>query len=295
MLAEETKRKLSEVMALYALEPRLRDIYVEGITDKLLFKRFLEKNKVNDFKVIEIDHINFGEIIEEKPHLKRNNKAKLMELAEQLHQKSEGKVNSVLCIADKDFDEILDKLITSNDYLVYTDFNSLELYLFNENCIQIFYDNMARGFSVSAKETLQKITPILKSIFLIRLSLKVHDVGGDNFVDFTKTLILNRQKHLLTFDEAKHLRKVIQKSGHAQEIIAWEQTIVEYNALCTGDARNYIRGHDFMKIFHFFVSKLKSKIGFTEDTLERSFFQCIDFSELHQYPLFQLLITKYKK
>ena len=70
------KRKISELITLYYLEPKLRDIYIEGITDKLVIERFLKKNKISDVKIIEIDSINFTELYDEFPEIKRNNKKK---------------------------------------------------------------------------------------------------------------------------------------------------------------------------------------------------------------------------
>ena len=59
---------IDEIIALYELEPELCDIYVEGITDQLVIKRFIDKYDIYDVNVKLIEDIDFNSI------LTRNNK-----------------------------------------------------------------------------------------------------------------------------------------------------------------------------------------------------------------------------
>ena len=68
------KRKISEVLSLYEVEPELRDIYVEGITDKLIFDRFTNKYGIQDVEIKEVDDLDFSELYSVFPDIKRNNK-----------------------------------------------------------------------------------------------------------------------------------------------------------------------------------------------------------------------------
>ena len=52
------RRKISEVVQLYRLEPTLRDIYVEGISDNLIIESFLEENNIMGVSIYEIDKID---------------------------------------------------------------------------------------------------------------------------------------------------------------------------------------------------------------------------------------------
>jgi hypothetical protein len=51
------RRTLEELVTRYQLEPGLRDIYVEGKTDKILLEWFLEQRGVKSFAVYEIDTV----------------------------------------------------------------------------------------------------------------------------------------------------------------------------------------------------------------------------------------------
>ncbi len=54
---DNERRTLEELVTRYQLEPELRDIYVEGKTDKILLEWFLEQKGVENFAVYEIDTV----------------------------------------------------------------------------------------------------------------------------------------------------------------------------------------------------------------------------------------------
>jgi len=58
---ETLKKKHTEIVALYKLESEIKDIYVEGATDKVFFKSYLNGKKL-DRKVFQIEIIDFSEL-----------------------------------------------------------------------------------------------------------------------------------------------------------------------------------------------------------------------------------------
>lgn len=122
------KRKLSEVLVLYTLEPDLKDLYVEGVTDKLCYEPVIDCQNLN---IVEVDSIDFSELYDSNPQLKRNNRKKLIELSNQLNSAFGINLTNVCCIVDSDFD-FFSKDVVWNCYLKYTDYTSLEMYFFNE-------------------------------------------------------------------------------------------------------------------------------------------------------------------
>ena len=56
----DEKRKFEEVIALAELEPELRNIYVEGVTDKIFINDYLENQQVENIKTYFIDQIDFS-------------------------------------------------------------------------------------------------------------------------------------------------------------------------------------------------------------------------------------------
>ena len=49
------KRTIDEVVSICKLEPSTKNIYVEGLSDKLVIDNFLRKQKINDISVFDID------------------------------------------------------------------------------------------------------------------------------------------------------------------------------------------------------------------------------------------------
>ena len=55
------KRNFSEVLAICRLEPKMRNIIVEGITDKLVVERFLKKEHKTGISIMNVDMICFDD------------------------------------------------------------------------------------------------------------------------------------------------------------------------------------------------------------------------------------------
>lgn len=296
MLDSTTKRTVKETVTMYQYEPTLKDIYVEGITDKLVMERFLHKNNVKKTKVKDISDINFDELPDEQKHIKENNKNKLIELARLLKEEYEDTLQYITCIIDKDFDEILQNIVINKNYLTYTDFNSLELYLFNEHTFEIFYKNILRTFPATPKKTVRELQKAVVNIFLIRLSININYDNKEKKFELTnlkKAVKINKKNNTIQFAHNEYLIKILNNNNLRGELQKYQSTINKYEKKCVKDIKNYIRGHDFITIFFFYVNKIKNNIGLTEETLERSLFQCIDFSELRKNNLFTYILEKY--
>ena len=58
----EYKPNYREIKSIATLEPGLKDVYVEGMSDYFLINDFLRYHKVKDVKVYAIDDIDFDEL-----------------------------------------------------------------------------------------------------------------------------------------------------------------------------------------------------------------------------------------
>jgi hypothetical protein len=71
-MENEIRRTLDELVARYVLEPDLRDIYVEGKTDKLFLEWFLRNRGIEDIAVYEIETVDISADKLFEPQLKDN-------------------------------------------------------------------------------------------------------------------------------------------------------------------------------------------------------------------------------
>lgn len=140
------KRTVDEVISICKLEPSTKNIYVEGISDKLVIDNFLKKQKKSDISVYNIDCIDYSEVFAGMPPedikvLKESNKEKVAYLALKVEKEVEN--CHLLGIIDRDLD-FVNNHVKSGKYLSYTDYNSMEMYLFSYDNIDALLKNSFR-------------------------------------------------------------------------------------------------------------------------------------------------------
>ncbi|MBU1633336.1 hypothetical protein KJ762_02365, partial [bacterium] len=100
----ELRRTLEEIHALYQVEPELRDLYVEGSSDKCFFDWYIESTGEANVTVYPIELIDIPDEILQKHSLPSgSNKARLIALSYEVA--SSPAAAGVMCIADRDYDD----------------------------------------------------------------------------------------------------------------------------------------------------------------------------------------------
>jgi len=141
------KRSFSEVISIFQFEPTLKNIYVEGISDVFVIKNYLENTDTQDVNVLEIDSVDFEEEYnnisdaDKVLHLVECNKERVCYLASKFESIDVKENNHTLCVVDIDFD-MVNNINRVNKYLSYTDYNSMELYLFNEKVFEKIFQQL---------------------------------------------------------------------------------------------------------------------------------------------------------
>lgn len=286
------KRSLAELLTLYSLEPELSDIYVEGPSDKILINRYF-KNQGKTINIVEINDIDFGELCEIKPELKSNCKNKVVELSRQLEDNFSNSLKTVICIADRDFDNFLNKIVT-NSYLHYTDFSSIEMYFFNETSLSVFFKDILHDFPFTSGNIITKLQPILNHIFNIKLALL--NVFGDEFevndFDIKKLAVINKESGEINFNPSDYIFRYL----NSKKLMAYKNAVDEQFAKLSGintdSIELKIRGHDFMYLFFLYIDKIKNHIKLSYETLERVALICIDLDLIENQNLFKTINQK---
>ena len=91
-----------------------------------------------------------------------------MALAYELSEKYSGKLK-VACFADRDYEDYI-PTVPKNQYLVLTDYNSIELYAFTPFAFDKFVSVALGGFPVDAITLRNRLAEILQKIYSIRLA-----------------------------------------------------------------------------------------------------------------------------
>lgn len=290
-MESEYRHKFEELVARYELEPDLRDIYVEGTTDKDLIECFLKQKGQQDFAVYVIDTVDIPPERLNELELNNNNRDRVIALAlDMQHQLSEIP-SHLTCIADKDFDWLFQKSYEC-DILLFTDYSSLEMYLFNEKVLEKF---MTLGLGLSnlpVKKILNDLSKVLEELFLIRatneaLGLKMTWLDLGKCCSIRGTAIEFQTESFIT----KYLNKNSQYSS--QQIFIAKLQELKTNTIT--EQRCKIRGHDFIDVLCWYIkNKLAKnrKIFHDPKNVAVNLLLCVESEELAKEHLFQRLLER---
>lgn len=280
------KRTVEEIISICKLEPSTKNIYVEGLSDKLVIDNFLKKQKINDISVFNIKCIDFSEVFakmspSELNILKDSNKEKVAFLTLKV-EKELGNCH-FLGIIDRDLD-FVNNHIKSGKYLSYTDYNSMEMYLFSRDYIANLLKNTFRITSdVNFDKFINSIGYVCRTLFYIRAYL---ESSNGSMVDIKKDFSYDKRCNICQFDIENYIKKVVQvnknvnSSGNLyKEIIAKVNTPID-------DVRLEIKGHDYIKVLYLSICKHK-KVNMDEIELANTYWVYLDDRELVNEPLFQ--------
>jgi hypothetical protein len=163
------KRTIEELLARYELEPSLRDVYVEGDSDWRLIRWFLDRKGRTDIQVYKIGSVELSdELFRESGLNPKSNRDAVVLLATRLSECFGSQHLRVRCVADADFDRHVNQC-RENGFLLYTDYTSMEMYLFKESCIAKFIEFVAGGFRVPMGTFMKNMSSVLRELYIVRL------------------------------------------------------------------------------------------------------------------------------
>ena len=281
------RKTVDELLALYSLEPTLKDIYVEGRSDKTLIEWFLSVNEIKGVSVYLIDFINIADQVLDRHGLdKGSNRSRVIALSAELSVSLPCPCK-VICIADRDYEDYLSSEI-SNNILEFTDYNSIELYFFNISMLNKFFHLVLGGFPFSAKDIMEKGTPILEELYIIRLA-NIALKWQMKWINFAKYVHFSND---ISFDCDSFLKAYLLKNKKWSKRSIFRKKIEELRLGLKSDPRFRVRGHDLIEFLHLAVKKLRKCRKFGDSwTLQGAFTGCLELEKLSSEVLFQKLLS----
>ncbi|MFK0167499.1 hypothetical protein ACIQU5_01715 [Streptomyces sp. NPDC090306] len=294
------RRTVDELVTLYELEPEVRDIFVEGRSDRNFLSVHLttqgESVMYKTYAISDRVHIPDGELI--AAGISVGERGRIIWLARQLAARLPGH-SSVALVADKDFASLHADANEEIHGLVYTDYSSMEAYAFNERTLnKLLRVPLGAPDYVTAPVILTALRPALVALFIIRLCLR----GSGTGVKIPpKTLgkwdldDQSQDKILEVFRAALQTIPASERNGQTPgELYA---RYIEYRDIVDSEYRDYINGHDISLLL---VRFLKTECGnvFNSDArrplqnpevLETVLMACVDTVDLNGERLFEVL------
>ena len=291
-MEDELRRKFDELVARYELEPELRDIYVEGTTDKNLVQWFLRQKGQQDFVVYEIDTVDISAERLKELELSNNNRGRVIALALDMQSQLSALPPHLTCMADKDFDWLFGKEYNC-DILLFTDYCSIELYFFNEIILDKFF-SLAIGLSqIQAKEALDKLSKVLEDLFLIRATNEALGFNMEWLKEFGNCCKLTGAE--IELQSETFIYKYLNKNSKLSQKQLFTDKLQELRTNKIAERRCKIRGHDFIELLCWYIKHYlaKNKRQFYDpEIVAVNLLMCIDAEHLGQETMFQRLLAR---
>jgi len=294
-MENEIRRTLDELVARYELEPDLRDIYVEGKTDKLFLEWFLRNRGIQDIFVYEIETVDISAERLFELQLKDNNRSRVITLALYLQDKFPETTPHVICIADKDFDWLFD-ITYQCDLLFFTDYSCLEMYLFNKTVLNKVLLLSLRISELTAINILNQLSKVLEDLFLIRAAKESLNINITMLDNFGKCCNWNKAKTEFQFDLEKYIDKYLDKCAMRSKKSIFVDKIEELRIKSKEleDTRYKIHGHDFTELLYLYIKDYlrKELKSYNAEILAGTLLGSVDAEELCKETMFQSLLIR---
>ncbi|GAA6619210.1 hypothetical protein [Scytonema sp. NUACC26] len=291
-MENEIRRSLNELVARYELEPELRDIYVEGKTDKLLLEWFLKQKGQEGFAVYEIDTVDIPAQKLFEFGLNDSKRGRVIYLALFLQKMLSEIPPHLTCVADKDFDWLFD-IEYICDLLLFTDYSCLEMYLYNEITIDKFLRLSLRLNQIKTRNVLYQVSKILEKLYLLRATNEAFKLQMEWLDKFEDCCSINANKIL--FDIEKFIGKYLNKNRRNTQKDLFINKFNELAAKKLVDLRYKMHGHDFNEVLLWYIRPyLRKEIrhSYNSEILAGALLGCIDIEQLAQESLFQKLVSR---
>jgi hypothetical protein len=205
------RRTIGELVARYTLEPSLKDIYVEGRTDRALIALALDSwPRSHGVNVYDIDSVHIPPELLATKGFTEGNKARVLTLADELDREcTESLTARVVCLADRDLDTILGAECDC-PLVVYTSGPSLDLVVASPTVLGKLLTVVMGGSSLSPRGLLTQLSPVLAERLLQRVALRAI---SPNAVMLSAVKDLTFEDGALEFDANRYITRLLSKNA----------------------------------------------------------------------------------
>jgi hypothetical protein len=278
---------------LYELEPSVRDIFVEGPSDRAFVTGVMQRLTFSDMKVKEVDLIDVTDGHLASLGLESGSRQRVIALALTLEQTSDVDLRAqVICIADAD-DEAGTRPAFAGDLLIYTDVTSLPVYAFGAEYIQWYLDVGVLGFPLSGEDVVESLLPILRDAACARRAFKKLNVQC-SLVDLTKDCTFDDKK--LNFDNVRFVERLINKAAIHSRRDELNAELVRQRAALECESRHQLWAHseDVNSLLHWLIVRLRgSSNTVASHLLCRTLLLGVPLEHVLVWPLFQEIRSRF--
>jgi hypothetical protein len=283
------RKSIESLITLYRLEVDVKDLYVEGKSDKYFLEWHLKNMGVTQPDIYTIEDIHIPSDDLSKNGYENNNRDRILLLVSCLNDnKCIGKYKGII---DRDILSFINKLPLAENILT-TDYSCLEMYAYNDDVMTKINDT---GLSHRIRDN---IYPVINEIIKIGSSIRIFEkkeklqiskLAFDRYVECKhKLLDFKREKYLNAIYNSNHF--IFPYNEFYSRIVTISDELSDY------DVREYSNGHDFISIIKCVLKKMGIiDNNITDDIIRTMLMVAIDTRYLMTCELFKALIDFLKK
>lgn len=290
--AGDDQRLIRELALIYDEIPEFKDVYVEGPFDAKLISWFLKshgrKNQVFPIKLV---YVPTQEVLARG--LEDGAKGRLLTFGALL-EKELFNLNSSMpvIIVDKDRDALFPPATPVCKSCLYTDYTSIEIYGYEVEVVEKLLDLFLHVESITAREVLNLIEPILVDLFLLRAALHMSGTGVGLIEGFTGHCGIASGRGQV--DMANLLSQSM--ADYSKRFRPRVETIIEevenLRKRLPSDVRLAIRGHDFIQVLSWVLNGHVEGMFRNIHVIARGLILALEKVDLLKYPLFIELLKR---
>lgn len=282
------KREIAEMISLYSLEPRIRDVFVEGPTDQRILSWFLHESKQDATGVHEVDSVNIpADLVHNYGMDATSKRCRQIALAKELERALGQRDTRVSVLIDSDFDFLLGNIQTCT-LIISTDYANMEMYFYNIQGLGKLLTLLIGNFPKRPKTVLGEITEPLQELFLVRLTSSVLGWALGTVRLERCCAIANGR---LRFDRDLYIRRVLISGGKANQSAEFLATLERHRCLLKSDPRFQIHGHDFIELLAWYIRN-HGRPNSDAQTLGKTWPLCLDLNDMRRQNLFQSILER---
>jgi hypothetical protein len=280
---DSDRRSVDELVSRYEFHPNMRDLFVEGETDKRLFRWFLSRLPVSDVVIYDSSGVKItAQDMKDFDVTEGGDKGRVITLSLMLAKVLPQHVMSPLCIVDKDFHDF-GFPVPECRFLTFTDFACLECYALSSNPISKLC-TVYLGRDIMPSE-IDSMMEILQYVFFVRLVKRRLCNTASWYDRFTNCCSMSDGRAQL--DRPAYLARISNTTAGALTVRGIEGELEKIKSFPINDNRQVIHGHDAIQLISW-IAEQKGAPGKISDVtpLNRALLSNIEIDDIIEAPLF---------
>ena len=278
------RRRIEEWAALYELEPTLKDVFVEGPTDRAFVRTVLEHLELDAVQVYDIDAVDVPVELLRESGLDEGNRGRVIATAIHLERVSAVDLtHRVCCIADADSEAGAHPRIQGS-LLLYTDYTSMQLYSYSSSTLQRYFDQVVLGMPLAAEQVMSICEPVLRTAAVSRRAAIVMELRASPVELIADCALAGAS---IVFDADRFLTRFLNKASALRLRTQYADEMRRLDASLPQSSLMWIHEEDLLDLLHWMIVRTRgANRTVARHMLGKALLLAVSLPDVAEQPLF---------